>query len=234
MNGSHPRHPPCGKLWKWRLSLRPGTLALTVLAALTASGASAQKLDGAALATALRQGGYVILMRHAHAPEAPPSAAEADRANGHRERQLDAAGRASASAMGDAVRALHLPIGLVWSSPTYRALETVRLAGLRSPRIAAELGDNGHSMRATNGDQAAWLRARVGELPRRGTDNVIVTQYRNISAAFGDVAAGMKDGEALVFRPAAGSAPKVMARIAIEQWPSLARRPKHKEQRHGT
>jgi hypothetical protein len=202
------------------MRFRSSAIALALVATLAVP-AGAQTPSGAALAAALRHGGYVIVMRHAHAPEALPSAAEADRANGNRERQLDAAGRASAKAMGEAMRALHVPVGAVWSSPTYRARETARLAGLQAPRIAPELGDNGRSMQGTKSDQAAWLVTRANDKPRPGTDTVILTQYPNISGAFGEAAAGMKDGEALVFRPAAGS-PQLLGRIAIEQWPALA------------
>lgn len=102
--------------------------------------------------------------------------------------------------MGAALRALGVPIGTVWSSPSYRARQTATIAGLPSPKIAPELGDNGQSMQATSNDQTAWLRRHVTELPRRGTDTVIVTQYPNISAAFDAAATGMKDEEALVFR----------------------------------
>lgn len=216
-----------------RVTIQFPAKAMAIALASTASLSIAQTPSGVALAAQLDRGGYVIVMRHAHAPEQPPSAAEADRANSKRERQLDAAGRAAAEAMGKAVRALHLPIGVVWSSPTYRARETVRLLGFPAPRIAAELGDNGRSMQAANGEQAAWLRARANERPRPGTDTVIVTQYPNISGAFGDAAAGMKDGEALVFRPASTSAPQPVGRIAIEQWPALATQTERRPQAPG-
>lgn len=207
-------------------------MALTFCAAWAASQACAQETGGGALVAALQQGGYVVVMRHAHAPEAPPSAAEADRSNLAHERQLDAAGRASASAMRGALRALRVPVGTVWSSPTYRARETARLAGFRRVKIAAELGDNGRSMQATNDAQATWLRAHANDKPRSGKDTIIVTQFPNISAAFGDAAAGMKDGDALVFRPG-GMAPLVIGRIGIEQWPVLAGQLNREERHHG-
>lgn len=197
---------------------------LSALALCCGSLASGQPSSGAALVEALRHGGYVLVMRHAHAPEAPPSAAEADPANRNRERQLDAAGRSAALAMGSALRKLHLPIGTVWSSPTYRARETARLAGLPKPGIASELGDSGHSMQAATNDQAHWLETLANRQPRAGTNTVIVTQYPNIKAAFGDEAANMGDGEALVLRPANG-APRLVGRITIDQWPQLAAGP---------
>jgi phosphohistidine phosphatase SixA len=200
--------------------LAAATAMLACAALFSAAPASAQQLAGAALVDALRHGGYVMVMRHAHAPEAPPSAAEADPANRNRERQLDAAGQAAARGMGSALRALHLPIGVAWSSPTYRARETARLAGLSAPRIAAELSDGGTSMRAATNDQADWLRKLANRRPRGGTDSVIVTQYPNIKAAFGDDATNMGDGEAIVLRPGKNG-PRVVGRIAMDQWPQL-------------
>ena len=210
------------------MQFRTGAIGL-LLAALATSTANAQGPDETALASKLKHGGYVIVMRHAHAQDVPPGSAEADSADRNHERQLDAAGRTSASAMGAAIRALTVPIGAVWVCPTYRARETVRLAGLRGPRVAAELGDNGRSMQAANNGQAAWLRALANERPRPGTDTIIVTQYPNISAAFGDAAVGMKDGEALVFRPSGKAEPQEVGRIAIEQWPLLALQQKHQK-----
>lgn len=179
-------------------------------------------LAGRALAEALRGGGYVLLMRHASSPRTLPGPGEADPGNPHRERQLDEAGKRAAEAMGQAIKVLRLPIGEVWSSPTYRALETVRLAGLPSPHIAPELGDGGQSMQAAGAAQADWLKAKVGTPPRAGADTVIVTHLPNISAAYGPAAAGLGDGEALVFHPNGQAPPEPVARIRIEDWPALA------------
>jgi hypothetical protein len=43
--------------------------------------AQADPLSGATLVTALRQGGYVLLMRHASSPPAPPATESADHDN---------------------------------------------------------------------------------------------------------------------------------------------------------
>jgi phosphohistidine phosphatase SixA len=188
--------------------------------------ANGQPPAGSALIEALRHGGYVIVMRHAHAPDAPPFASEADPANRNHERQLDPAGQSAALDMGSALRKLHLPIGAVWSSPTYRARQTVRLAGLPAARIAAQLGDGGHSMKAATSEQARWLRALANRPPRKGTDTVIVTQNPNIKAAFGKSASAMKDGEALVLRPGKQT-PRLVGRIGIDQWPILAGSSRH-------
>jgi phosphohistidine phosphatase SixA len=183
-----------------------------------------QELQGTALVRAIQHGGYALVIRHAHAPAEPPSPSATDPENLNRERQLDQPGRTAAQAMGQAMRSLHIPVGAVWSSPTYRARQTVTLAGLPVPQVAPELGDRGQSMQAANTDQGAWLRAKVAELPRSGTDTIIVTHLPNISAAFGPMATGLADGGTLVFRAHGNGRFAFVGRITIEEWPRLAAR----------
>jgi hypothetical protein len=120
--------------------------------------ASAETLAGTALIEHLRKGGYVLLMRHASAPTTLPDKQSADPENSALERQLDEKGRNSAIAMGQAIKKLEIPVGMVLSSPTYRELETVRLAALGSAKTYAQLGDGGHSMQASAvSNQTHWL-----------------------------------------------------------------------------
>jgi phosphohistidine phosphatase SixA len=196
---------------------------LVLLSLLAALGtAHSQALSGKALVAALRTGGYVLVMRHASSPRTPPAPAQADADNVERERQLDDQGRASARAMGEATRRLHIPIGQVLSSPTYRALETIRLARLGQPKTYAQLGDGGQSMQADpTGTRAAWLRAKVTESPTPGTNTIIVTHFPNVNEAFAKDATGLADGEALVFRPNVHGGAALIGRIKIEDWPQL-------------
>src|SRR5438477_9774436 len=117
----------------------------------------AQSLSGDALVKALRHGGYVIVMRHTSSPRAVPDKQTANPDNTKPERQLDEEGRVTAITMGKALHDLNIPIGDVLSSPTYRALETVKYAQLGTARTFAELGDNGQSMQGGTSAQAAWL-----------------------------------------------------------------------------
>jgi phosphohistidine phosphatase SixA len=200
-----------------------GLRPIAILVGMLATGtAQADPLSGTALVTPLRQGGYVFLMRHASSPPAPPTARSADHDNTKLERQLDETGRSSAQAMGRAIKTLNIPVGEVWSSPTYRALETVRLAGLPSPTTAVELGDGGQSMQATPKGQTVWLQAKVAEMPRAGTNTIIVTQYPNIQEAFGQNASGLTEGDALIVRPGGAGEDEIVGRIKIDEWPTLA------------
>jgi phosphohistidine phosphatase SixA len=197
-------------------------LALPTLVALCAA-TGAASLTGKDLTAALQRGGYVILMRHASSPRTPPDPAQADADNVHHERQLDEAGRASARAMGDALHRLRIPIGQVLSSPTYRALETARLAGLGPAQTYAELGDAGQSMTPdASGTRGAWLRSRVAQTPEPGTNTLIITHAPNIREAFPSEGADLADGEALVFRPEGNGSSSLVARVKIQDWPRLA------------
>jgi phosphohistidine phosphatase SixA len=211
----------------WRVAaisiLRSLAMAATVAASLGV--ARAETLSGGTLIAALKQGGYVLLMRHTRSPEARPDKAAADPENTNLERQLDETGRETARAMGEAIRKLGIPIGAVLSSPTYRARETVRLASLGQAQTFAEIGDGGQSMQRIAEAPAEWLRKKVGEPPRSGTDTVIVTHMPNIVAAFRQAANGAADGEAFVFRPDGKGGAELIARVKIEEWPALAHQP---------
>lgn len=189
-------------------------LAVCMLLA-TVHPASAQTLSGGTLIKALRQGGYVVVIRHASSPREVPNKQTANPDNVNGERQLDEAGRAGSAAMGRALRDLKIPVGEVLTSPTYRALETVRLARLANPQTRPELGDGGQSMQGVTEGQAAWLRDRVTHLPS-GTNTIIVTHMPNISRAFPAWGA-VDDGEAVIV----GTGGRVVGRIRMDEWPRL-------------
>ena len=192
------------------------------LAAADATPPGAAALDRPALLKALRAGGLVVAMRHAHSPNTPPEPAQADADNTQHERQLDAAGRESAVALGAALRRLRVPVGQVYSSPTFRALQTVRLAKLPTPQTPAQLGDGGQSMQGdASGSRGAWLRTLTAQPPKRGVNTWIVTHFPNIAEAFPDDAKGLADGEALVLRPDGHGGVALLARVHIEDWARL-------------
>ncbi len=183
----------------------------------------ADALSGPQLVQRLRAGGCVLVMRHARAPGAGPDARHANADNPRHERQLDDAGEASARALGAAVRTLRVPIGPIFTSPTYRARETVRLARLGSPRIVEQLAENQSGMSgAAERSQVEWLRRAVTRAPPAHSNTLIVTHTPNIVGAFGGDAAGIEAGEMLVFEPAPGRRTHLLGRITVEEWQRLA------------
>jgi phosphohistidine phosphatase SixA len=195
-------------------------MLIPLLTLAVATNGSAQALQGNALVHALQRGGYVLVMRHASSPLQAPAKHAADPANSRDERQLDEKGRLTATAMGNALRQIKIPVGEVLSSPTYRALETVRYAQLGTPRTYAQLGDNGKSMQSDTDAQAHWLQNKVTQFPF-GTNTIIVTHNPNLIAAFPQFAKEVEDGESLVFGPDSKGGATLVARIRIEDWKSM-------------
>jgi phosphohistidine phosphatase SixA len=195
-------------------------LALLAGALSVAGTAHAQTLTGDALVNALRHGGYVIVWRHTSSPREAPDKQTANADNVNQERQLDQTGRTTAIAMGKALRELKIPVGEVLTSPTYRAMETIRLSQLANARPQVDLGDGGQSMQGVAQSQAAWLRTKVTQLPS-GTNTILVTHLPNMAGAFPQSTAGLADGESLVFGPDGKGGSALVARVKIEDWPTL-------------
>jgi hypothetical protein len=100
---------------------RSAWLVLLLTSLLMVRPAAGQTLSGEALVNALRQSGYVLVMRHTSSPREAPTTASANADNVKLERQLDETGRTTATAMGNALRRLKIPVGSILTSPTYRA-----------------------------------------------------------------------------------------------------------------
>jgi len=61
--------------------------------------------------------------------------------------------------------------------------------------------------------------------PLPGTNTILITHKPNIVDALGKDWFDVKEGEASIFRPESGSY-KLVARIQMEQWPTIAVRAK--------
>jgi phosphohistidine phosphatase SixA len=168
-----------------------------------------------ALIAALRAGGHVLVMRHAQSPRQAPAAATASKDNTGLERELDDVGKATAVAMGEALRGLRIRVGKVYSSPTFRAMQTAQLAQLPAPQAEAALGDR------SGAEGATWLRNTASQSPVAGTNTVLITHAPNVMAAFDEQGQGMSDGEMLIVRPSGGGSHAIVGRIPIERWPEL-------------
>jgi phosphohistidine phosphatase SixA len=203
-------------------ALRICVMAAAVM--IGSGGSFAQSLSVSELVDALRQGGYVLVMRHANSPQTRPDATVAAPGNTGLERQLNENGHKTARAMGEALKTLRIPVGEVLSSPTFRTRETVRDLGLGAAKTFNELGDGSQGYELSSYEEGArFMRTRSAEIPRPGTNNFIVTHLPNLEYAFGDSAGDIDEGEALVVRPDGRNGTPV-GRIKIDEWPRLAAR----------
>lgn len=170
--------------------------------ALLAAGASlplraAPGQSQAALWQRLREGGHVLLMRHAATDPGigdPPGFVLERCAT---QRNLSDAGRRDARRIGEALRRRGIPIGAVLSSRWCRCLDTARLVFGRAepaPMLDSMFRDEDERRRG----KVAEVQARAGR--HAGKANlVLVTHDINIRALVGESVA---QGDIVVTRPA--------------------------------
>ena len=197
--------------------LLTGALALAPAAPAAAQKAAAPVLPGADLLAAQRAGGYVIYIRHADTDHR-----QSDQRTGRFEdcttqRNLTDRGREHARAIGEAIRALGIPIGAVLASPLCRTMETAVLAFARADREPAtrETG----SLPPGSPDRYAALRKLLSTPVAGGANTVIVAHaYPYYTLVGGQY---LEEGEADVVRPR-GADFEIVARVGLAQWRSLA------------
>ena len=190
-----------------------GAFALLALS----NDALAQVLSSNALVAALRKGGYVVVIRHASSPATLPTRQTADLGNVKLERQLDAAGREGAIALGRGLRELKIPVGEVFCSPAFRATETARLAELLKPKFQEELGEAAPGALSISEVQANWLKDEVKKLPK-ADNTIIVTHNPNLTKAFPDWGGAVAHGEAVVLGLDSKGATRIVGRIKVDEW----------------
>ena len=170
------------------------------------------------LVEGLRGGGHVLFLRHARTDMSEQDVAGAPIGDCARQRNLTDAGREQARRIGDAIRALGIPVGPVLSSEYCRCLETARLA---FERVVPEPLLSGLPGRAEAGheERVAALQELLGEPPEEGANRVVVGHVKNLHAAAG---IEVEEGEAAVFEPLGGREFRLAGRIPAAVWPQLA------------
>ena len=191
-----------------------------LLAALIGAGPAAA--GDSDLASALRAGGFVIVIRHGATSAAQDDNNDMLHPNDVAvERQLNHEGRALAATFGNALRQLDVPVGKVYTSELNRAYETAVLAGFKDIEKTADLTEGGLDVPPSeNARRAEALRFLLGTPPQPGTNTILVTHKPNIVDALGEDWSDVKEGEASIFHPENGTA-KLVARVQMGEWPHL-------------
>jgi phosphohistidine phosphatase SixA len=185
---------------RWRTgaaaAIRRGAGVLGLFVVLLVS-ATTGRADDAVWAS-VRQGGHVLLMRHALAPGTgdPAGFVLADCAT---QRNLSPEGRAQARRVGERLRAEGVRVDRVLSSRWCRALETARLMAVGPVEPFPPI-DSFFEDRTDGPRQTAAVKAYLGDLGDRTI--VLVTHQVNITALTGIFP---QSGEIIVAKPA-GSA----------------------------
>jgi broad specificity phosphatase PhoE len=172
---------------------------------------------------ALRDGGYVIVVRHGATYADQADTNPLDPKDTAHQRQLNDAGRAAAKSMGDALRTLKIPVGKVQTSQFQRAVETGTLLGFGEVSSTADLAEGGLVVTPNeNNRRTAALRTLAATPPPAGTNIVLVTHKPNIVDAFGKDWFDVREGEASIFRPDGKGGFTAVARVQISEWGRLS------------
>jgi broad specificity phosphatase PhoE len=196
--------------------------ACGLLAILSVASLAQPAPDDKALATTLRAGGHVIVVRHG---ATFPDQADTDPLHPENiaaQRQLNDSGKALAKAFGEALRQGGIPVGKVYTSNFNRAYQTATLAGFTDIEKTADLTEGGLVVSPNeNNRRAGALRKLLATAPKAGTNTVLITHKPNIIDALGKDWFEVKEGEASVFRPENGKY-VLVARVQMADWPRIA------------
>lgn len=178
--------------------------------------------DDKALATALRDGGLVILVRHGATFTDQADTDPFNFENISAQRNLNDNGKALARSFGEALRQAGVPVGKVYTSKFNRAYETATIAGFTDIERTADLTEGGLVVTPNeNNRRADALRKLLGTSPKPGTNTVLITHKPNILDALGKDWFDVKEGEASIFRPENGRY-VLVARLQMADWPRIA------------
>ena len=217
--------------------MHPSTpIASLVLIASTvfAAQAGAASADAGVVA-ALQKGGAVVLMRHGSAgagappgqmtPGVAPGVGAGTPPRGGVQPAADPAlndkGRASAQAVHDALQRLQVKFATANASPTQRAQQTAEIVSGLKPAVVESLamvrGD------ASTAPMVDWLKSQVTHPPKTG--NILAVSHGpNLQAILPAGAAAPEEAEALVLVSDSQGGVKIVGRVKVEEWATLARR----------
>jgi broad specificity phosphatase PhoE len=171
----------------------------------------------------LRLGGYVIVFRHGATYSDQTNTDSMSRPNVSAQRQLDDQGRAQAKSIGESMRKLKIPVGLILTSMTQRAVDTGTLLGFGEVTATPDLTESGPEISPDeNNRRAQALRKLVAGRPPADNNVVIVSHKPNIVDAFGKDWLDVREGEASVFEADGSGGYKLVVRIQASEWSKLA------------
>ena len=176
------------------------------------------KLSGRPLLDALRHGGYVVFLRHGSTSRDQQDTDRDHLDDCSKQRNLSDRGRADAAAVGEAFRALHIPVGDVRASPYCRCMDTARLAFGRvekEPKLIYSVG----ASRQERDTLTYALQELLSIAPPVGENTVLAGHTSNVKDAA--QVWPNSDAEVLVFEPRASAGFAYVGRIALTDWPAL-------------
>lgn len=183
------------------------------------------QLSGGDLVAALQKGGYNLYFRHEATDwfQTDNIKREGDwlSCDSSRVRQLSDTGRKNATATGDAIRSLGIPVTKVYASPYCRTVQTAKLMNLGQVESTTDVM-NLRVSEYFGGTLAIVANARslFAKLPAPGTNTVIVSHGNLARKAIEQSPA---EGEALVLRPDGKGSFHFIGRLTSADWLQFSR-----------
>jgi len=179
-------------------------------------------VDFQGLAQVLRAGGNVILVRHGATFSNQADLDPFTFTDVAKQRNLNDKGKELAKAFGEAIRAAGIPVGKVYTSKFNRAYETAQLAGFKTIETTVDLSEGGLVVTPDeNTRRAEALRTMLTKAPAPAKNDILITHKPNIIDALGKDWFDVKEGEASIFKPEAGTY-HLLARVQMTDWPRIA------------
>jgi phosphohistidine phosphatase SixA len=175
----------------------------------------------------LRKGGFVVYLRHLQTDSKTEDKDLSDMSNCANQRLLSSIGKENAAKLGEAFKALAIPVGDVITSQFCRARETVKLMNLEITTETADLNNDSGEPFVTKDESAqrsAALLKLLAAAPRNGKNTLIVGHVPNIRNAVSLDYANMKEGEVAVFKTKQGNPGfELLARITQDELQNAAK-----------
>jgi hypothetical protein len=113
-------------------------------------------------------------------------------------------------------------VGKVYTRKFNRAYETAVIAGFKDIEKTTDLTEGGLVVSPNeNNRRTEAFRKMIGTAPKDHTVTILILHQPNIIAALGKDFFDVKEGEAVIFRPADGGY-KLVARVQMDEWPRIA------------
>ncbi|HEY3155230.1 MAG TPA: histidine phosphatase family protein [Candidatus Eisenbacteria bacterium] len=177
----------------------------------------------------LRKGGYVIFFRHAATNWSERDRMGMDFENRALQRNLSEAGKADAAGIGEAFKALAIPIGSVFASPMWRCRDTAQIAfGLYQTKIelfgkVPEFQGGGLTAASDRAGYRATRLKMLSTAPSAGANRVLVGQQDPMIPIIPGLHRDeLREGDALVIHPLGGGNFKIVSQITPADWMRLA------------
>jgi hypothetical protein len=168
------------------------------------------------IAAQLREGGYVLYMRHASTDFSRNDERMKDFSDCAHQRNLTDKGRDEARQVASQLKRLSIPIGDVLASPYCRTMETARLAfGKAMPMQEVR----GGPVRSDDPKRFDGLRKLLSDPVAKGTNRVISSHGNPFHAVAGPPY--LAEGEIAVIRPEGDGRFTIIERIRLEDWKAL-------------